>query len=288
MFMKTAVVLVLYHPDWNQIVRLVSDIQRSVHTILLMDNTESENIPEHYPPALSTLTDVRYIPFGANVGIAAAQNRAVDELRKIKTEFVLFLDQDSQPSPQMIDRLVEYSCDLARAGHRVAAIGPRIDRDPTETDRRALDSKLVYSQVETLIASGMLVKLDAIDAIGRFDDLLFIDHVETDWLFRAKKQGYQVFQAHHIWMKHALGEHTLSVQLHRRFQIALHRPDRYFYQIRNLIWLLRRRTISLPWGLGRLSKTVMIALLCVITQTDKPAYLQSIKKGLHAGFVKGI
>ena len=88
MFMKTAVVLVLYHPDWNQIVRLVSDIQRSVHTILLMDNTESENVPENYPPALSTLTDVRYIPCGANVGIAAAQNRAVDELRKIKTEFV--------------------------------------------------------------------------------------------------------------------------------------------------------------------------------------------------------
>lgn len=286
--MTTVAILIAYHPDPIKVVRLIRCIQQSVHTICLVDNTELEQISVTLAEGLDEFDCVRYVSIADNLGIAGAQNRALKELSDIDFEYVLFLDQDSAPSSDMVDGLVDHFRELTATGITLAAIGPKIMRDSARIDSVANKSEFECVEVDTVMSSGMLVSRHVIDGVGQFDSELFIDHVETEWLFRAKKRGFRVFQANNIWMSHVLGERTVSFHLHRRFQIALHRPDRYFYQIRNLIWLIRRRTIPARWGLGRLAKTLTVSMFCVVTQSDKTAYFQSIVKGLHAGLIKGI
>ena len=290
--MRVAAVIVTYKPDWQRVEDLIDQISPSMDPIVVVDNTNRTDVAQPPQKLCSLASHHLFIHVGENIGIAAAQNRGLERLNEhcndTCLDYVLFLDQDSVPDGEMITRLVNHFHDLTENGHRVAAVGPEIVRDSIAKNTPCKNDQDRYSEAKTLISSGMLVSREALDAVGPFDEELFIDHVETDWLFRARKQGFQVFQAHDAWLQHSLGERTLTFRLHRKFQVALHRPERYVYQIRNLIWLLRRRTIPIGWGLSRLVKTLAVAILCLVIQRNKRLFLQSIAQGLHAGFVKGI
>lgn len=99
---------------------------------------------------------------------------------------VLLLDQDSVPSPGMVDLLASHLDTLLSAGIKVAAVGPRlIDRRWNSRDRLAPRGRSSISagllEVDHLIASGALISLSTIDAVGEMRGDLFIDFVDIEW-----------------------------------------------------------------------------------------------------------
>jgi len=68
--------------------------------------------------------------------------------------------------------------------------------------------------------------------VGLMDEDLFIDHVDSEWCFRAKAKGFQLFGVGGAAMTHALGERRKEIWFLRRRIVTLHKPFRYYYIFR--------------------------------------------------------
>ena len=87
--------------------------------------------------------------------------------------------------------------------------------------------------VDFLLSSGSLLPLSALANIGLMDESLFIDHVDTEWCFRAKAHGFQLFGVCDAVMTHALGERRKEIWFLRQRVVPFHKPFRYYYMFRN-------------------------------------------------------
>ena len=95
-----------------------------------------------------------------------------------------------------------------------------------------------------LIASGSLIPMAAIEAVGEMRSELFIDYVDIEWGLRAKAKGFQSFGACDAAMHHALGD--APVRFGRRV-VPVHSAVRYYYHFRNAIWLYRQGWLKGSW-----------------------------------------
>src|SRR5690606_36905073 len=93
--------------------------------------------------------------------------------------------------------------------------------------------------VDHLISSGCLISLDAIEKIGTFEESLFIDYVDTEWCWRARRKGFRLLGVGSAHMKHNLGDDEFIAFGQPR---TLHAPFRLYYQMRNRYWMTLQ-----PW-----------------------------------------
>ena len=154
---------------------------------------------------------------------------------------------------------------LASVGSRGVAGGPVAAVGPLPTEDRPGGDQLVYQdrgwspkrataeeldtdllEVPFLIASGCLISLDALDAVGGMDESLFIDHVDLEWGLRARRAGYRLYCAPRVPLHHSLGDK--SVLLPGRAQpVHVHAPVRNYYLMRNTIILVGRDIMPWRW-----------------------------------------
>jgi hypothetical protein len=112
-------------------------------------------------------------------------------------------------------------------------------------------------QVESLHGAALLVRRDAADAVGLFDESFFMFSEETDWLHRFRAAGWQVWftpEAEVVHLGGASHGGRLFVENLRgllRF-LAKHRGARYAERARLLLlWSLRLRALVFRGERGR-------------------------------------
>ena len=232
---------------------------------------------------------------GVNLGVAAAQNLGIRRAFEVGADAVLFLDQDSLPHPGMVRLLIQACGELLGEGRLVAACGPRYH----EPGGKALSGfvrldclglRLVNpprhdSVVECafLISSGMLVPLETLKKTGFMEEALFIDHVDTEWCFRAASHGFSCFGIGGAVMEHELGRKRKKIWLGRWRQIPDHPPERYFYLVRNTLWLIRRDYIPVACTLHLLSRLFVILSTRVLTLRKASSTIKILFFGVRAG-----
>jgi rhamnosyltransferase len=131
-----------------------------------------------------------------------------------------------------------------------------------------------------------LISIDVLDAVGGMDEELFIDQVDTEWVLRARAQGYITWGHCEAVMAHSLGESRQRVWFGRWREIPFHKPFRYYYMFRNSILLQRR---SYPcWAWRRLDAIRLLQILVLITlyHPDRFNALQMSLRGLKDGLRK--
>lgn len=259
-------VVVTYHPDVAATGALVGALVDQVGTLLVVDNGSPE-------PALSELrgladrTGATLVALGANLGIGEAQNVGIRLARERGADAVLLSDQDSLPAPDMVGRLLE---GLARARAEAheglrrppAAVGPvTIDeRNPGAallfSDHRwgprraalpATDGALVPATF--LIASGCLIPMSAIDAVGPMNSSWFIDHIDLEWGLRASRAGFGLYGVVGARLEHSLGDRTQRIPGRSR-DVHIHSPLRNYYMVRNTVLLIRSGLLLTAWRWG--------------------------------------
>jgi GT2 family glycosyltransferase len=141
-----------------------------------------------------------YVRSTANIGFAAAVNVALQDHR-VPDSDVLLLNPDARLLPSDLTLLRN---ELHRS-HDLAAAGPRLvnpdgtaqkARWPVPSPWTALAA--VFGAADRLsrrrFVSGavLLLRGDAVDAIGTFDERFFLYSEETDWQLRAMRTGWRV------------------------------------------------------------------------------------------------
>jgi rhamnosyltransferase len=272
---KIVAIVVTYHPECDPFLRLLNSLGPQVDCIVLVDNSSSESV--------RMLLDARKRPnehlisLGANFGIAIAQNKGISWASRQGADYILLLDQDSEPASDMVERLVAAAQEKAAVGVPVAAVGPRyqdtrrqhaspfIKVKGLKIERQPCQFSSSILEVDHLISSGCLIPMVTLEHVGVMRDELFIDYVDIEWGLRAKYKGFQSFGVCSANMRHDIGDEPIKL-FGRTF--ACHSHLRHYYSFRNAIWMYRQKWVPLPWKLtdgGRL-----ILKYCFYTLYSKP------------------
>lgn len=244
---------------------------------------------------METLPNGTLLHLGRNLGIGAALNYGVSEARSAGCDAILLMDQDSVASETMVSDLSRGLLRLLARGIKVAAIGPRfIDRESGNLSRHVafagwrvgrIDCHSPEQPVEVdfLITSGSLIPLDALSTVGPFDEGLFIDHVDTEWVLRAQAKGYHVFGDCTAVMEHDLGEWRRRIWLGRWREVPIHKPFRYYYIFRNSIWLRRQPQASAAWKRVDATRLLQIFGFMMMFHPQRLAVLKMMIRGIRDG-----
>ncbi len=250
---RVVAIVVTYHPDLTRLQLQLEELASQVAAIVIVDNASDSDLAVW--AASRTGNPPHVIALERNHGIAHAQNVGVQWARSQAATHILLMDQDSVPSTDMVDALL----DAALNNPVVAAVGPRYldSRQDAPSpfvrirglrfQRMAWDPGHPVVRVDCLIASGCLIPMSVIDQVGPMREDLFIDYVDTEWCLRARNMGLQSYGVCTASMSHSLGE-TPYFFLGRSFPV--HSPLRHYYQVRNAITLIREHWVPTDWKLA--------------------------------------
>ena len=141
----------------------------------------------------------RYIDPGRNLGFAGGVNVGLAH-RGATTDDVLLLNPDARVTPGDVDRL--HRC--LRATPHLACVAPRqVDGSGGGDDRvgwpfptpigawvEAVGLGALRRRVDFVIGSVLMVRQEALEEVGPFDERFFLYAEETDWQRRARDLGW--------------------------------------------------------------------------------------------------
>jgi rhamnosyltransferase len=288
---RVVAIVVTHLPSRAALEQLLQAVKPQTEGILIVDNTPVGGAD--LPASLSG--DVAVIRNGRNVGLAAAQNQGIRWAVARGFTHVFMLDQDSVPDRDCVARLYEAARGLAEKGVAVGAVGPRVLDNRTG---RAYSfkrftftgTKHSYCRAEAdviatdfVIASGSLIAMEALEAIGPMDEGLFIDRIDIDWCLRAAALGYGVYGVCGARLQHEPGERSRRIWLGRWTEAALHSPERTYYMIRNSVVLYRKAYAPLRWIVNDVVWLVGVVVVSCAVAPARMRRLALVFKGIADG-----
>lgn len=244
----TGAVVVGYHPDPGQLQALLAALEHQVDTIVVVDNSE----PPIHAETLTTRPDsIRLLASGQNRGVAWAINRGVQELLASGHRYAALFDQDSLPPEKLVETLRHRLEQLQSNGQRVAAIGPAIRERgshkpaPFIRFRLPLNQRLYPSSgsvsCDFLITSGKLIDLEQWNSIGPMREDWFIDNIDLEWSFRARRLGYELHGSGETELAHSIGQRQRLFKSLPWPSYRHHGPERLYTMMRNRVFLYRAK-----------------------------------------------
>ena len=202
--------------------------------VIVVDNASTD----HSLDALAGLPNVQIIKNATNVGFATACNVGI---RAASAPFLLFLNPDCFFKPDTLIRLLE----AMRFDERVGMVGGLlVNPDGTEQagGRRAIPTpwrsfvrafglarfadrwpRLFFDfhlhkqplpnhniEVEAISGACMMVRREAIQDVGEWDERYFLHCEDLDWCMRFRQKGWKILFVPSARVTHALGVSSRS------------------------------------------------------------------------------
>lgn len=243
-------VIVTYHPDVVILAQLLEALAPQIDGGVIVDNGATIDRDE----IRTQEHGFSILPMTHNIGVAGAINRGIEWAMSQGASHVILFDQDSTPSHDMVETL--YGALLKLEGEAPAAVGPRYrDRRTgktasvlvadTQKQRKMMPPpEQGCTEVDMLITSGCLIPASVIHRVGGMKEDLFIDHVDMEWCFRARKFGLKSFVVGEAELEHCIGDNILNFLTRR---VIVHSPIRHYYMLRNGIALQRLPHMTYKW-----------------------------------------
>ncbi|MHB8921535.1 MAG: glycosyltransferase family 2 protein [Halothiobacillus sp.] len=268
-------VVVTYQPEESALLPLLKILSEQVTHTVIVDNTpkDDDRLITQLLRAQINLDLCSVLRLGENLGIAAALNIGIHIAISEGASFVLLSDQDSLPALDMVPKLLAAYRDRSSQGYKVGAVGPTFTNRQTHRThyfRTQIPGdffyKHRYTSVEepfmdalTLITSGTLIPISALQDIGFMREDFFIDHVDTEWSHRARAFGYRLFGSHWARMEQRLGDDQFKVWLfHWRYE-SVYSPLRIYYRVRNYAALCHLKHIN--WRMKLLGSWYLLGII---------------------------
>lgn len=273
--------VVTFHPGAD-LVHNLEALRRQVATVLVIDNG-SDDFASVERAALAAGCQVLRNP--DNLGIAAALNQAADLARVQGYAWLATFDQDSAvPNGALAGLLAVYADHPDRERIAIMAMSHR-DRATSRDYQRASDvlaETPKWRSVRTTITSGSLVRSEALDRVGRFDERLFIDGVDHDFCLRCRRAGLLVIEGAEQVMDHSLGAVSLHRLLGRTIACTNHSPDRRYYITRNSLELsVRYAAFDWVWSLRNAVHLIDASLSALTFEDRRDAKAKAMIQGVR-------
>lgn len=275
--MKTIAGIVLYNPDIARLRENIEAINPQVDEILMVDNG---SIKSSYHGIFDTYKGITIIKNDINQGIAYALNQICGYAYTHGFDWVLTLDQDSVATPGMVDVY------RSIANDKIGILGCWIhDRGYQIDESWGIEHETF--ETDWVITSAAFTNVKAWKDCGGFDNGMFIDYVDWDICEAMRKVGYKIMKTYKTKLIHELGHNTRLVMVrYHVMQVMNHKPIRYYYSVRNRIYMARKYKHI---GLWEQLKEIGFKLYTVERyEKNKLQNFVAIIKGTIAGFFQKV
>jgi len=292
------VVIVTFNPEIEVLRKQYNSVKNQVDHVIYVDNgsKDIEVLKNFFLGEIGNGdTKVTVIYNTNNKGLGFAQNQGIKAAKKNQATHILLLDHDSVLDSSFLDNLMMTEKELLEKKINVAAVGPIYFNEKTNEIYpitkfvgpfiKRITPKNMFLPVEAsfIIASGSLIRTSVIDVLGMMNEELFVDYIDVEWSFRAKKKGFGVYVSPKARMNHQIGDNRVSIFGR---MISVHSPVRRYYLTRNSIYMLRCPYVTWGYKLRELTFNIFRIFIFAIISTDRLTYLKLSFKGLRDG-IKG-
>lgn len=265
-FSKVIPIIVTFNPNLNELKVLLSTLSSFI-LVKLIDNGSVD--VKNQKKILSQYLNVQAIFLDENIGIAEAQNIAIQSVEtntSINGTFIFLLDQDSVPISNCIEVLYESANQLKNEGVKLGVIGPALIDSFSDSrfgfnkdGKRYCNDQPISAAFECddINSSGSLIPLNVWRELRGNKKELFIDHVETDWCFRARVAGYVCYGTFSALLLHSMGESTLRYWLFGWRKMPDRAPERHYYLFRNSMFLQKQQYVPKVWKWKNILKLLL-------------------------------
>jgi len=181
--------------------------------VIVVENGSPDQSPARLraAPGIDALIESRQ-----NLGFGGGCNLGIAQARAAGCKYVWLLNNDTTPMPDALAALL----DGIGADPRIGAIGSLIFRDVACTELLCWGGGKVSfltgqprqrrtpGEINFLTGTSMLLRLDALAAIGDFDPRFFLYWEDTDLCFRLREAGWRLAIAEASHIRHAVSAST--------------------------------------------------------------------------------
>lgn len=272
---EVCLVVIFYNPKDEQVSFFETLASKGFH-IIVVDNSVQ---------AIPLSGNLVYIPLFANMGIAHAQNKGVKEAIRRGFRYFVFFDQDSRFDEQYVSSIYHEYQKIQSNDPHIATLGPLlIDSKTGQEYLSSVPHSKMYDIDTHIISSGSIVEKATFDVVGLYEEDLFIDLVDSEWCWRAKTFGLNTYMTRRVKLYHSMGKRYWRFG---RFAIRLSSPNRYYYQYRNMILMLRRDYAPFRWKYKTGLRSLLDLCMVPIISSEGKQILIHMIKGIRDG-IKGV
>jgi GT2 family glycosyltransferase len=257
---------------------LTQTLKKMDTEIFVVDNGSTDGsvaaIREKFPR-------VRLVENQVNLGFARANNQAIYQS---SGEYLLFLNPDTRVKDEAIPTILSFMSSHAKAGLVGAQL---LNADESKQNSIANFPSLATElfnksllrwlfpekfpgkerdypgpvEVESVIGACMLVRRKAVEQVGLLDEEFFLFLEETDWCYRIKKAGWEIYHIPQAEVLHFQGK---SAEVEKgKARIEYYR-SRYHYFRKNR-GSFQSSVLSIGLIIKLLVELVFATIACMIT-----------------------
>ncbi|MCR9073340.1 MAG: glycosyltransferase [Alphaproteobacteria bacterium] len=293
---KVAAVIVSHEPDARLDAVLDAALAQCAR-VVLVDNASGAETRERLRGKAKASAALTLIENDRNVGLAAAQNQGLDLVRREDVDWILLLDDDSVPAPDMVARMIDGWGRLSDR-RQVGLLAPRLT-DPEGTlkpyllcaeagwhlRRGPMVPGAVVRHGIFAIASGSLLRRDVLDVVGPIAAPFFIDYVDIEFCLRLRRAGFEIVGIGDAVLTHRLGEFEEAELLGRKVALNTHPAWRRRLIHRNRVRVWRRFWRDVPgWVAWDMAAALYDIWKAAAYESDKRAKLGAIAVGFFDGW----
>lgn len=289
---RVIAVIVTYNSD-SSIEGNIEAVLDQVDAVVAVDNGSDPETAELLRTLAARVPALMLICNETNEGLGRAQNRGIEEALAKGADWVLLLDDDSRCAPDMVTSLLAGGHALARDS-RVGVLAGVPTFEERERPARFLLAGFpprtravkaaTLGPLYFVIASGSLIRAEALRAVGLMREPFFVDYMDVDFGLRLNRAGWTIHAVRDARFVHRLGD-----PVRRRigpFMVAStnHAASRRYLMYRNRSRLWREYALVFPaWVVFDVSAAVVHLGRVVVAERDRGGKLRAAASGLLRG-----
>lgn len=280
--MKIGAIIVIYKSSIKKIKKIYNNLKPQVDFVIFVNN-DKKSFFLYYK-------NFELINLGNNYGIGFAQNIGITNLIKNNFKYVILVDQDTELPRNYVNTVLpfftkEVSCISLNlfdnnkkkySGFIKRSFFFRNSINKSENNFELLSRETV---TETM-SSGMIIDLKKIKKIGLMNEDFFLDWIDFEWCWRSHNHGYKIIGFKNIAASHFLGMKSIKF-LNYKFHI--HELLRYYYIVRNGIYISFYSKINLMWKINIFVNTLRYILGYLLLVSNKKILIKYILLAIYHG-----
>lgn len=264
----------LYNPELKQIeyIKLLGEKQKNSKIIIIDNTLQGCNAKGYFEE-----DNIIYVADGINYGLSVAFNKIIDisnEIIKERNEigdanYLLLIDQDSQFDLNILDAFLNEV--IKRNDEK---IGIYSCRTSPQNEVEFASSKYSVTFQDWVISSGSVLNLNVVIKKNiRYDENIFIDHVDYDFCNRLKSHQLSIITLNNYFFTQKLG------YIYKNN--CCHSPIRFYYMMRDQLYLNSKYSSSRIKNYYYNLKSIRNYIILVFSKEDnKIKKIQFILRGI--------
>lgn len=273
-------VVVWYNPD-IEVVNNISTYITELDKLYIIDNSYEMNM--EIVDKIIDNNKIEYISLGGNRGLAYALNKGCNKAIDEGFDYILTMDQDSYFELNSVKLMKEF---IKKSNKHYAIIAPNVKSvyiDELENKKKIAYTVLTEGKNKELIwvmTSGSMMCIKDFVEAGKFDEKLFIAHIDIDLGIALNNLGKKIIMLSDVVIYQTFGNSKPKKILWKVVHPSFANPVRTYYLFRNQVYLLKKYGIK-SYGIINVKLYKFIVKIILFEDKKLKKILMAIKGIFH-------